>query len=74
MRAMAQGLADRGALKPELTPAEAAGVLWLLIDPGIYHRLVIERHWSPRRFEAWLAETLVAALIRPDYSPLAKDL
>src|SRR5215471_15480294 len=38
MRVMAQGLADRGALKPGLTPLEAADVLWLLIDPSVYHR------------------------------------
>jgi hypothetical protein len=34
MRAMAQTLADRGALRPDLTPSEAADILWLLNGPG----------------------------------------
>ena len=69
MRVMAQGLADRGALKPELTPAEAADVIWLLMDPGVYHRLVIEQHWDPDRYQDWLADALISLLIPPSYQP-----
>ena len=69
MRVMAQGLADRGALKPELTPAEAADVIWLLMDPGVYHRLVIEQHWSPDRYQDWLADALISLLIPASYQP-----
>ena len=69
MRAMAQALADRGALKPDLTPAEAADVLWLLIDPGIYHRLVIEQQWDPDRYQDWLADALISLLIPASYQP-----
>src|SRR5215472_4939827 len=69
MRVMAQALADRGALKPGLTPAEAADILWLLIDPGIYHRLVIEQHWDPERYQDWLADALISLLIPPSYQP-----
>ena len=69
MRVMAQALADRGALKPELTPAEAADVLWLLIDPGIYHRLVIEQHWDPDRYQDWLGDALISLLIPASYQP-----
>jgi AcrR family transcriptional regulator len=43
MRALAQVLADRGALKPGMTPLEAADVLWLLNDPSTCHRLFIEQ-------------------------------
>ena len=69
MRAMAQALADRGALKPELTPAEAADVLWLLMDPGVYHRLVIEQHWDPDRYQDWLADAFISLLIPAGYQP-----
>jgi hypothetical protein len=69
MRAMAQALADRGALKPDLTPAEAADVLWLLIDPGIYHRLVVGQHWDPDRYQDWLADALISLLIPASYQP-----
>jgi len=69
MRAMARVLADRGALKPGLTPSEAADVLWLLIDPGVYYRLVIEQHWDPDRYQDWLADALVSLLIPASYRP-----
>jgi len=69
MRVMAQALADRGALKPELTPAEAADVPWLLIDPGIYHRLVIVQHWDPDRYQDWLADALISLLLPVGYQP-----
>ena len=69
MRAMAQDLADRGALKPGLTSAEAADVLWLLNDPGVYFRLVIEQHWDPDRYQDWLADSLVSLLISASYQP-----
>src|SRR5215472_3694859 len=69
MRIMAQRLADRGALKPGMTALEAADVLWLLNDPGVYHRLVIEQHWSPDRYQDWLADALISLLIPASYQP-----
>jgi AcrR family transcriptional regulator len=69
MRMLAQQLADRGALKPGLTPAEVADVLWLLNDPGVYYRLVVEQHWDPDRYQAWLADSLINLLIRASYQP-----
>jgi hypothetical protein len=69
MRVLAQELADRGALKPGLTSAEAADTLWLLIDPGVYHRLVIEQHWDPGRYQDWLADALISLLIPASYQP-----
>jgi AcrR family transcriptional regulator len=71
MRAMAQILTDRAALKPGLTPAEAADILWLLNDPGVYHRLVIEQKWDPDRYQNWLADALTSLLIPPGYQPEA---
>jgi len=69
MRVLAQHLADRGALKPGLTPAEAADVLWLLNDPGVYYRLVIEQHWDPDRYQDWLADSLIGLLVPVSYQP-----
>jgi len=69
MRVLAQVLADRGALKPGLTPAEAADVLWLFNDPGVYYRLVIEQHWDPDRYQDWLADSLISLLIPVSYQP-----
>jgi AcrR family transcriptional regulator len=69
MRALAQVLADRGALKPGMSAADAADILWLLNDPAVYHRLVIERGWPASRYESWLADALVSLLIAPGYQP-----
>ena len=69
MRAMAQTLADRGALKPGLAPSEAADILWLLNDPSVYHRLVIEQKWDPDRYQDWLADALISLLIPASYQP-----
>jgi AcrR family transcriptional regulator len=56
-------LVRKGRLKPGLTRAQAADVVWLLIDNGNYHRLVVERGWTPRQFERWFATTLQAQLL-----------
>jgi AcrR family transcriptional regulator len=69
MRAMAQVIAGRGALKPDLTTSEAADILWLLNDPSVYHRLVIEQKWDPNRYENWLAGALISLLIPASYQP-----
>jgi AcrR family transcriptional regulator len=69
MSFLAAVLDERGALRPDLTVEEAADVLWLLNDSAPYHRLVVEQHWPPARYESWLADTLVALLIAPRYRP-----
>jgi AcrR family transcriptional regulator len=69
MRVLAQALADRGALKAGLSTSEAADVLWLFNDPRTYQRIVLERRWDERRYEQWLADTLITLLIERDYVP-----
>ena len=71
MRVLAQLVADRDALKPDLTALEAADVLWLFNDPAVYHRLVIEQRWSPDRYEQWLASAFISLLIPTGYRPEA---
>lgn len=63
IRVLAGVLADRSALKPDMTLDEAADVLWILSDPAIYTRLVIERRWEGDRYEDWLVNTLVTLLL-----------
>jgi hypothetical protein len=67
MGAFADELSARAALPIGMTVDEAADILWLLIDPHVYYRLVIERGWSADRYEAWFGNTLIAMLVRPDY-------
>jgi AcrR family transcriptional regulator len=69
MGVLAGQLAERGALGGHLTVDEAADVLWLFNDPLTYHRLVLERGWPPARYEQWIGDTLIAVLVRPEYTP-----
>lgn len=56
-------LAARSPLRPGLTRAEAADLLWVLTDDALYQALVVERGWRPERFDAWLGETMQAQLL-----------
>lgn len=72
MGVLARLLEARGALRPELSPSEAAELLWLLADPTGYHRMVTERGWAPDRYRSWLADTLAHALLARGYKPSRK--
>ncbi|MGQ0576540.1 MAG: TetR/AcrR family transcriptional regulator [Pseudonocardia sp.] len=54
-------LAGRSA--PILDPDTAADVLWLLMDPGLYHALVHDRGWSEARMAEWLHATVARQLL-----------
>ena len=62
-RRVVKRLAELDALNADLRADEAADVAWLVGDPALYDRLVRERGWSTRRFEEWLARTLVGQLL-----------
>ena len=62
-RRVVKRLAELDALNADLRADEAADVAWLVGDPALYDRLVQERGWSTRRFEEWLARTLVRQLL-----------
>ena len=53
---------DRGGLREGLSEVDAANILALFIDPGVYFTLVAQSGWTLARFETWLAETLRAQL------------
>ena len=57
-------LIAKGALLREgLDPDAAADILWVLIDPGLFHLLVHRRGWSNERFQAWLAGSIERELL-----------
>ncbi|WP_327000124.1 TetR family transcriptional regulator [Dactylosporangium sp. NBC_01737] len=57
-------LSSRGALRDDLTVEMAADILWLHNDPGLYHRLVHKRRWTPAQFQDWLTRALQTQLLR----------
>ena len=56
-------LARKGRLRDGLAKGDAADLVWVLNDPGLYHHLVFLRGWSPARFSDWLAATLQEQLL-----------
>ena len=42
----------------------ATDILWALASEDAYQRLVVERKWSPNRYEAWLGACLSQQLLR----------
>jgi AcrR family transcriptional regulator len=61
-------LVAKGVLRADVTPEEAAAILWVLIDPALYHRLVVVAGWSHDRFRDWLSEAFVSQLLVPEVS------
>lgn len=44
---------------------EARRILWMYTSRDVYRMLVQEGGWSADRYEAWLSQTLLQALVRP---------
>ena len=63
MRHNARFLARRGYLRAGVTAAEAADLLWMCTSAEFYELLVQRRGWSLRRFERFVGDLLVAALL-----------
>ncbi len=69
--ATARHVAGRFGLRPGLTEAEAADVLWALTAPELADRLVRRRGWTLDRYEAWLAGAMADALVGPAPGPVS---
>ena len=49
-------------LRPGITLAHAADVLWTYSSPELYELLVIRRGWSPKTYGLFVAEAMIKAL------------
>jgi AcrR family transcriptional regulator len=61
-RAVANRLAELGALPNGTSVETATDLLWLYTAHEIYRMLVIERKWSPDRYRAWLRAATASIL------------
>jgi TetR/AcrR family transcriptional regulator, regulator of autoinduction and epiphytic fitness len=59
---IARTLSRAHALKPGLRERDAADLIHALMSPEVYLLLVVERGWTPERYERWLATTLTQQL------------
>jgi AcrR family transcriptional regulator len=60
---LARNLEHRGVLRPGLTVARAADILWMLAGGIVQQALVEQRGWSPAEAEEWLAASLCCLLL-----------
>jgi len=63
MTANARRLRDAGHLRPGVTVARAADVLWTYSAPELYELLVLRRGWAPARFGRFVADAMIDALL-----------
>lgn len=56
-------LARSRALRPGLRARDAEDLIHALASPETYGLLVVDRQWSPSRFEQWLSQTLMSQLL-----------
>jgi hypothetical protein len=54
-----------GALAPGLTAAAARDIAWAMGGPDMFRLFVLERRWSPTRYQDWLGDTLEGLLFAP---------
>lgn len=47
----------------QTSKAEIRDQLWALTGRDLYRMLVIERNWSPERYELWLSDLLISTLL-----------
>ncbi len=61
----ARFLKQRGYLREGVTLAQATDILWTCTSDELYDLLVVQRGWSPPRFARFLADYMIATLLRP---------
>jgi len=56
-------LEQAGCLRPGLSARQAVDLVWTMAGPVTYEHLVLDRKWSPQRFEEWLSGALADLLL-----------
>jgi AcrR family transcriptional regulator len=60
-----------GEQRPGLAPEDARRILWMYTSRDVYRMLVHESGWTPDRYQEWLSDTLLSALVRPGRRPMS---
>jgi AcrR family transcriptional regulator len=71
-RRIARSLAGKHALREGLSEAQAADIIWALVNTRTYRALVGERRWTTGQYEHWLADLLAGALLDDGSPPTAQ--
>jgi AcrR family transcriptional regulator len=52
-----------GRARKSISFEEARRIMWMYTSRAVYGMLVVEGGWTPDRYQEWLSQTLVAALV-----------
>jgi AcrR family transcriptional regulator len=56
-------LTGKGPLRPGLSHGDAVDVMWLLMSPDNYYRLVHRRRWATQKYQRWLTTSITRLLL-----------
>jgi AcrR family transcriptional regulator len=65
MAAVVSWVSAHGPLRSGLSAEDAAAIVWTLTSPEVHLLLRDSSDWPRKRFEEWLATTLIASLLPP---------
>src|SRR5581483_1152055 len=65
----ADALANAGHLRDGVSVEQAGEILWTYSSPQLYELLVIIRGWPLERYGTFLADAMIAALLRSEQTP-----
>ena len=63
-RAIVESLQQHGHLRPGLDVKRATDILWTIHHPNTWQLLVVDRGWTPDRYEQWTGDVTCAELLR----------
>jgi AcrR family transcriptional regulator len=63
MRRLARDLRRSGHLRADLTPDEAADLLYALGSPQTYRLFTVARAWAPAKYERWLRDSILRTVL-----------
>ena len=63
MRKLVKDLRASGGLRRDLSTQQAADIVWATNSAELFVLLTVDRRWSPRRYERWLADSWCRLLL-----------
>lgn len=67
-------LFDQGKARDGLTLEDARRIMWMYTSRDVFRMLVVDGSWTTARYEGWLGDTLLEALVAPEARPSREDL
>ena len=58
-----EGMGRIGGINPAVGVQRAETLVWAIVEPTLYERLVLEGAWTDRDYAEWLEQTLAPALL-----------